>query len=39
MTPTYDNEARSQEAHRRTQDSLDAVGENTELVPEIWTEG
>jgi hypothetical protein len=29
MSPTYDNEARSQEAHRRTQDSLDAVAEST----------
>ena len=29
MGPTYDNEARSQEAHRRTQDSLDAVAEST----------
>ena len=29
MSSTYDNKARSQEAHRRTQDSLDAVAENT----------
>jgi len=29
MSLTYDNKARSQEAHRRTQDSLDAVAENT----------
>jgi DNA repair ATPase RecN len=29
MTWTYDSEARSQEPHRRTQDSLDAVAEST----------
>jgi chromosome segregation ATPase len=29
MTSTYDSEARSQEPHRRTQDSLDAVAEST----------
>ncbi len=29
MSPTYDNEAKSHEAHRRTQDPLDAVAENT----------
>ena len=29
MTSTYDNEARSQEPHRRTQDSLDAAAEST----------
>ena len=29
MSLTYDNKARSQEAHRRTQDPLDAVAENT----------
>jgi hypothetical protein len=29
MSLTYDNKARSQEAHRRTQDPLDALAENT----------
>jgi hypothetical protein len=29
MTSTYDSEARSQEPHRRTQDSLDAIAEST----------
>jgi DNA repair exonuclease SbcCD ATPase subunit len=29
MTSTYDSEARSQEPHRRTRDSLDAVAEST----------
>ncbi len=29
MSPTYDNEAGSQEAHRSAQDSLDVVAENT----------
>ena len=29
MTPTYDNEASSQDAHRKTQYFLDAVAENT----------
>ncbi len=29
MSPAYDNEVRSQEAHRGTKDSLDAVAENT----------
>ncbi len=28
MCPTYDSEGRSQEGHRKTQDSLDAVAEN-----------
>ncbi len=28
MSPAYDNEARSRDAHRSTQDSLDAVAEN-----------
>ena len=29
MSLTHDNKARSQEAHRRTQDPLDALAENT----------